>query len=186
MMRRSLSLFSLIPYSSSLLITFTLKEVTLWLTLKRGFPKHSPLKFEFWLKEFKEFEDSTSLTNKTQICSGPKAIAHCFSKTKLQFPLWHPWWNTFLGKLKKSASSLSFHEKFRKPIVKESCNSERNTGVVSQKNGITNGIRFSHSSLSQVENSSLIRWLRVMFRSNNSLIRWFWVMFRSKKQRRRD
>lgn len=66
-MHRYLSLISNILYSYSLLLTFTLNEVTLLLTLKRDFSKLSLLKFEFWLTEFKGFEDSISVTNKTQM-----------------------------------------------------------------------------------------------------------------------
>ena len=46
-MHRYLSLISNILYSYSLLLTFTLNEVTLLLTLKRDFSKLSLLKFEF-------------------------------------------------------------------------------------------------------------------------------------------
>lgn len=66
-MHRYLSLISNTLYSYSLLLTFTLNEVTLLLTLKRDFSKLSLLKFEFWLTEFKGFEDSISVTNKTQM-----------------------------------------------------------------------------------------------------------------------
>lgn len=52
-MHRYLSLISNILHSYFLLLTFTLNEVTLLLTLKRDFSKLSLLKFEFYLQNLK-------------------------------------------------------------------------------------------------------------------------------------